>query len=100
MAQDVGRIARNVNYVAPLIYPCHWGPGVYGVAEPESEPKQIIEESLKHFNQLVEGTGARVVPWLQDFSLRVPYGAEGGLRPDRRAPRPRGSRSGSCGTPT
>jgi hypothetical protein len=74
VAQDVPRIARNVDYVAPLIYPSHWGPGVYGVAEPESEPKQIIEESLKHFNELVKGSGARVVPWLQDFSLRVPYG--------------------------
>ncbi len=76
VAQDVGRIARNVDYVAPLIYPSHWGPGVYGVAEPESEPKKIIEESLKHFNRLTAGSGARVVPWLQDFSLRVPYGAK------------------------
>ena len=74
VAQDVPRIARNVDYVAPLIYPSHWGPGVYGVAEPESEPKKIIEQSLIHFNELVENTGARVVPWLQDFSLRVTYG--------------------------
>ena len=74
VAQDVGRIARNVDYVAPLIYPSHWGRGVYGVAEPESEPRAIIEQSLVHFNKLVEGSGARVVPWLQDFSLRVPYG--------------------------
>jgi hypothetical protein len=27
-----------------------------------------------HFKELVENTGARVVPWLQDFSLRVTYG--------------------------
>ncbi|MGE3232197.1 MAG: putative glycoside hydrolase [Thermoleophilia bacterium] len=74
VAQDVPRIARNVDYVAPLIYPSHWGPGVYGVNDPESEPKMIIEESLKRFNELVKGSGARVVPWLQDFSLRVHYG--------------------------
>ena len=84
VAQDVARIARNVDYVAPLIYPSHWGPGVYGVPEPEREPKKIIEQSLIHFNELVEGTGARVVPWLQDFSLRVTYGPEAGLRPDQR----------------
>jgi hypothetical protein len=76
VAQDVGRIARNVDYVAPLIYPSHWGPGVYGVDEPESEPKRIVQESVRHFQELVEGSGARVVPWLQDFSLRVPYGAK------------------------
>jgi len=74
VAQDVKRIARNVDYVAPLIYPSHWGPGVYGVDEPESQPRQIIEQSLIHFNELVEGSGARVVPWLQDFSLRRTYG--------------------------
>ena len=74
VAQDVPRIARNVDYVAPLIYPSHWGPGVYGVDEPESQPRAIIEQSLVHFNELVKNTGARVVPWLQDFSLRVTYG--------------------------
>jgi hypothetical protein len=76
VAQDVDRIARNVDYVAPLIYPSHWGPGVYGVDDPESEPKLIVQESVKHFQELVKGSGARVVPWLQDFSLRVPYGAK------------------------
>ena len=74
VAQDVPRIARNVDYVAPLIYPSHWNRGVYGVDEPESQPRAIIEQSLVHFNELVENTGARVVPWLQDFSLRVTYG--------------------------
>ena len=74
VAQDVPRIARNVDYVAPLVYPSHWGPGVYGVDEPESQPRAIVEQSLVHFNELVENTGARVVPWLQDFSLRVAYG--------------------------
>jgi hypothetical protein len=74
VAQDVTRIARNVDYVAPLVYPSHWGRGVYGVDEPESEPRAIVEQSLVHFNELVKNTGARVVPWLQDFSLRVTYG--------------------------
>jgi hypothetical protein len=74
VAQNVPQIARNVDYVAPLIYPSHWGPGVYGVPEPEREPRKIIEESLIRFNHLVKGSGARVVPWLQDFSLAVHYG--------------------------
>jgi hypothetical protein len=74
VAQDVPRIARNVDYIAPLIYPSHWGQGVYGVDEPESQPRAIIEQSLVHFEELVRNTGARVVPWLQDFSLQVTYG--------------------------
>ncbi len=74
IAQPVGRIARNVDYVAPLVYPSHWGPDVYGVAYPEGEPRAIVERSMAHFKELVEGSGARIVPWLQDFSLREHYG--------------------------
>lgn len=75
VAQDVRRIARNVDYVAPMVYPSHWGPGVYGVADPESEPRQITQKSLARFQELVKDSGARLVPWLQDFSLRVHYGS-------------------------
>jgi hypothetical protein len=74
VAQDVGRIARNVDYVAPLVYPSHWGRGVYGVEDPSNQPRAIVEASLRDFQKLVEGSGARVVPWLQDFSLAVTYG--------------------------
>jgi hypothetical protein len=74
VAQDVRGIARNVDYVAPLIYPSHWGPGTFGIPDPESSPRATIEDSVKMFQEQVRGSGARVVPWLQDFSLRVPYG--------------------------
>jgi hypothetical protein len=74
VAQDVRGIARNVDYVAPLIYPSHWGPGTFGLPDPESAPRATIEDSVKMFQEQVKGSGARVVPWLQDFSLRVPYG--------------------------
>ena len=75
VAQDVRRIARAVDYVAPLIYPSHWGPGEFGVADPNRDPYAIVNRSLKAFEKKAQGTGARVVPWLQDFSLDgVTYG--------------------------
>ena len=74
IAQDVPDIAREVDYVAPMLYPSHWGPQEYGVANPESEPYAIVRRSLVDFQRIVRGTGARVVPWLQDFSLGVQYG--------------------------
>ncbi|MGD9696778.1 MAG: putative glycoside hydrolase [Thermoleophilia bacterium] len=74
VSQDVRRIARTVDYVAPLIYPSHWGAGAFGVPDPESEPGPIINDSIEKFEELMQGSGARIVPWLQDFSLRVPYG--------------------------
>jgi hypothetical protein len=74
IAQDVPAIAREVDYVAPLVYPSHWGPYEYGVANPDAQPFAIVRRSLKDFQRSVRGTGARLVPWLQDFSLDVQYG--------------------------
>lgn len=74
VAQDVPQMARQVDYIAPLVYPSHWGAGEYGVADPNAQPYQIVQRSLVDFERDVAGTPARLVPWLQDFSLGVTYG--------------------------
>ncbi|MFC9897202.1 putative glycoside hydrolase [Nocardia sp. NPDC127579] len=74
IAQDIPMIARHVDYVAPMLYPSHWNAGEYGVADPNSQPYDIILASLGDFVRLTAGTGAEVIPWLQDFSLGVTYG--------------------------
>ena len=63
-----------VDYIAPLLYPSHWAAGAYGVADPNAEPGPITRESLKDFQSQMQGSGARLVPWFQDFSLGVDYG--------------------------
>jgi peptidoglycan/xylan/chitin deacetylase (PgdA/CDA1 family) len=74
VSQDIPAMARESDYIAPMLYPSHWGPGEYDVANPESQPYQIVLRSLRDFRRQTRGTGARVVPWLQDFSLGVSYG--------------------------
>jgi hypothetical protein len=74
VAQDVPSMARQVDYIAPLIYPSHWANGEYGVADPNLQPYAIVQRSLRDFALAVRGTGARLVPWLQDFSLGSTYG--------------------------
>jgi hypothetical protein len=74
VAQDVPEMARQVDYIAPLVYPSHWGPGEYNVGDPNAEPFQIVQRSLLDFERDVTGTPARLVPWLQDFSLGRVYG--------------------------
>jgi peptidoglycan/xylan/chitin deacetylase (PgdA/CDA1 family) len=74
VAQPIRRMAEQVDYVAPMVYPSHWAPGEYGVSSPNSQPYEIVLRSLLDFSREVRGTGARVVPWLQDFSLGVTYG--------------------------
>ena len=74
VAQPIDALARYVDYVAPMVYPSHWGPGEYGVANPNGQPYAIVSRSLRDFLSQVRGTTAQVVPWLQDFSLGVTYG--------------------------
>jgi len=74
VAQDIPGMAREVDYVAPMVYPSHWGPGEYEVSDPNGDPYTIVRRSTEDFVEKVRGTGARVVPWLQDFSLGRTYG--------------------------
>ena len=74
VAQDVGAMSEHVDYVAPMVYPSHWGRGEYGVVHPEAQPYDITRASLAQFQRVLAGTNTAVVPWLQDFSMRVNYG--------------------------
>ena len=75
IAQDVPAMARVVDYLAPMIYPSHWGEGQYDVPDPINQPYEITTRSLAHFQEVTAGTGVRLVPWIQDFSLHgVTYG--------------------------
>ena len=75
IAQDILLIAPHVDYIAPMVYPSHWGPGEYNVADPNRQPADIVRASVSDFARVVAGSGAAVVPWLQDFSTGgVPYG--------------------------
>jgi peptidoglycan/xylan/chitin deacetylase (PgdA/CDA1 family) len=74
VAQDIPAMAGHLDYVSAMVYPSHWAPGEYGVANPNAQPYDIVLRSLEDFQKDVRGTGARVVPWLQDFSLGVHYG--------------------------
>jgi hypothetical protein len=76
IGQSIPAIARHVDYVAPMLYPSHWGPYEYRLANPNAEPYEIVKRSLPDFIAAVEGKGARVVPWLQDFSLGLEYGTD------------------------
>ena len=73
VAQDIPGMARHVDYIAPMLYPSHWGPGEYGVADPNGSPYDIVRRSTADFTRQVRGTPARVVPWLQDFSFGRTY---------------------------
>jgi hypothetical protein len=69
VAQDVGRMARNADYLVPTIHPGYWGPGEFGVTSPVSQPYDLVFRAVERYQQLTEGTGAVLVPSLQDFTV-------------------------------
>lgn len=61
----------------PMIYPSHFARGSYGISHPNAAPYEVVKTALEHAKRRTEGTAnpARVVPWLQDFTLGPPrYG--------------------------
>ncbi len=76
IGQDIPRISEVVDFVSPMVYPSHWGPGEYGVADPNSQPYEIVYASMLDFIEQTRAGGAEVIVWLQDFSLGVDYGPD------------------------
>ncbi|MBM7809988.1 putative glycoside hydrolase [Saccharothrix algeriensis] len=74
VAQDIPGMSPHVDYVSPMVYPSHWGPDEYGVANPNAQPYDIVRASVANFLDLTRGTGTVVIPWLQAFSLGHHYG--------------------------
>jgi hypothetical protein len=67
------RLAQYVDTVYPMVYPSHFNPGEYGLADPSATPGQTVTDALLYFEADLRGTNARLVPWLQDFSLGRTY---------------------------
>jgi hypothetical protein len=67
------RIAPFVDAIYPMVYPSHYVSGEYGVVDPDSRPGTTVAYSLRDFREKVQGRTAKLIPWLQDFSLRRQY---------------------------
>src|SRR3546814_15107862 len=59
IAQDIPTMSRVVDYLAPLIYPSHWGSGQFGVPSPINHPSQITNPSQAALQRVTEGSGGR-----------------------------------------
>lgn len=68
------------DYMCPMVYPSHYGPGIFGLAVPDANPYTTIYESMsdaQERNSNIE-TPAALRPWLQAFTAKwvdgyIPY---------------------------
>jgi hypothetical protein len=73
IGQFPSQIAHTVDTIYPMAYPSHYGSGEYNLPDPSAAPEKTVGFSLRDFRAQLEGSNARLVPWLQDFSMGRTY---------------------------
>ncbi len=82
IGQNWEKIAPNVDYNCPMIYPSHYGPGYFGYSVPDAHPAGTVRRALIdaiNRNAPIENPSI-IRPWLQSFTASwikgyIPYGA-------------------------
>ena len=69
VGQAPKQIARVVDVISPMAYPSHFGPGQYGLADPQASPGMTVGYALSDFKKAVRRSDAELVPWIQDFTM-------------------------------
>jgi hypothetical protein len=71
-------IMPYVDYFCPMVYPSHYGPGVFGHPVPNTAPYDVIDKTLEIMNRQTEGLPVVIRPWIQDFGYGPfpPYTAD------------------------
>jgi hypothetical protein len=66
--QVVEQIAEVVDFISPMVYPSHYGPGNYGLKpHPVKFPYETVWNSMQEAQMRVQGLHAKIRPWLEDF---------------------------------
>jgi len=71
-------IMPYVDYFCPMVYPSHYGPGVFGFDVPNNYPYEVVDRTLEIMNRQAEGLPVVIRPWIQDFGYGSfpPYSAD------------------------
>jgi hypothetical protein len=69
IGQSPRRLARIVDAIYPMVYPSHYGPGELGLSDPSAVPGRTVGRSLRDFRRQMRGGRAKLIPWLEDFTL-------------------------------
>jgi hypothetical protein len=73
VGQAPRRISAVLDAVYPMVYPSHFASGEYNMPDPNADPGRTVAFALQDFRRQMAGKRARLIPWLQDFSLGRAY---------------------------
>ena len=72
--EDIGqtwrKIADQVDYICPMVYPSHYGSGFYGFSVPDQHPYEVVRIALQEGleRNAAEKNPGIIRPWLQGFN--------------------------------
>ncbi|MFM2309158.1 MAG: hypothetical protein RLY87_1279 [Chloroflexota bacterium] len=69
IGQSLPIMAETTDYICPMVYPSHYGPGYLGFDNPANHPYDVILRTMQMGEKQMVDTRARLRPWLQDFTL-------------------------------
>jgi hypothetical protein len=78
IGQVLEKALPNFDFIAPMIYPSHYGKGYSGFTNPADHPYQVITQAMKEGVQRAKILGfdaSKFRPWIQDFGLKMTYGS-------------------------
>ena len=76
IGQLLEKILPHVDYVSPMVYPSHFGPGWNGYTKPATRPYDVIFVSMSKAVARAKAIGQdplKLRPWLQDFNMGATY---------------------------
>lgn len=76
IGQNLEDALMYFDYVAPMVYPSHFGKGFIGFPKPAEKPYEIIKYSMDRAIEkasIVEINSGKIRPWLQAFDLGAVY---------------------------
>jgi hypothetical protein len=73
--QDLAAMGEVVDYLAPEVFPESYSSGYFNLADPQAAPGEAVAGALTEAKDQLGDRPTPLVPWLQDYSVDVPYGA-------------------------
>ncbi|GLQ93529.1 putative glycoside hydrolase [Dyella acidisoli] len=67
IGQQIELLGAPLDYISPMLYPSGFTWGLPGLADPVTDPGQIVRRSLTEALQRTQLPGVRFRPWLQAF---------------------------------
>lgn len=90
VGQDYAKMAERLDYICPMVYPSHYGNGVYGISIPDAKPYETVNAAMNAARTVIEqdkatnsvdNAYAENRAWLQSFTAswvngHISYGPE------------------------